>query len=151
MDPVSVAGLVAAAVAAVSGVSAARAARETVTLTTRARREDQLLRLAQALIEVTIAAEDYPRGNLGAAAGRYEPFDEAQRQLKRAAALSIVGLGAEVSDPVIELLANDAWKHPNIAMFKAREALEKVNDEAEALARTEGGPWVGSLKRSDSS
>jgi hypothetical protein len=123
-----------AAIAAVASVVAARAAAQTVRLAERARREDQMRRLAEALIEVMIAAEDYPRGDLGAAQSGYEPFDNAQRQLKRATGLSILGLSASVSEPVTDLMEKDAWKRPDIALYKAHKAYEQLGAEADAVA-----------------
>src|SRR5436305_4814028 len=110
MNTASVLALIFAFVAAIASVVAALGAMQTVRLARASRREEQLRRLADALIDMMVAAEDYPRDSLGAAASRYEPFDSAQRQLKRATGLSILGLGTDVSEPVVELLRKEAWQ-----------------------------------------
>src|SRR5690348_589623 len=109
MDAVSVFALLFAFVAAVASVVAALAAVQAVRLTRLTRDEDNARRLAEALIAVMTAAENYPK-TLGAAAGRDEAFNSAIDQLKRATALSILGLSADVSEPVLALLEKDAWK-----------------------------------------
>lgn len=135
MDWVSGLGLLFAAIAAVASVIAVFAAIYTIGLTRQSQQEDRVRRLAEALIAVMTASEDYPGGgNVGGPVGRYEPFDEAIRQLKQTVALSILGLSADVTEPLIDLLKKNAWRHPNIALFNAHKAFESLNTQREAAA-----------------
>jgi hypothetical protein len=94
------------AIAAVASVLAVLAALATVRLTINFRREERLRHLAEALTFVVTTAEDHPGPNGPApeVAVADALLEEALHHLDRVVALSLLGLSAQVSRPVLELM-----------------------------------------------
>lgn len=113
-------------VAALAALVAAVAALVTVWLTIGYRREERLRNLAEALIAVVSAAEDHPKhpGTVSPAADAH--LREALRQLDRVVALSLLGLSAQISDPVLQLMEPSVRTDPQRVFALGTRAFERL-------------------------
>jgi hypothetical protein len=115
---VSVLGLLFAFFAAVAAGIAARAAVKTVSLTIQYRHDEQVRRLAEALVALRRIAEQMPGYADPRNRPRSQAFDDAQLELERAAAVPMFAANEAVED----LLSADAWRAPKAAARCANDA-----------------------------
>lgn len=118
-------------VAAVASVLAVFAALATVWLTISYRREERLRHLAEALTFVVTTAEDHPgpSGPAHEVAMADARLEQALRQLDRVVALSLLGLSAQVSKPVLELMDPSMRADPRGAFMYGTRAFQQLLEE----------------------
>jgi hypothetical protein len=117
-------------IAAVASVFATIAALATVKLTVGYRREERLRVLAEALTNVVVAAEDFPGfSDRVALVAASKQLTEALRQLDRVAALSLLGLSAQISEPIIALMDPSVRRKPKLAFALGTQAFERLLEE----------------------
>jgi len=118
-------------IAALACVLAVFAALATVRLTINYRREERLRRLAEALTFVVTTAEDHPGpdGPAPEVAAADARLKEALRQLDRVVALSLLGLSAQISKPVLELMDPSMRSDPRGAFMYGTQAFQQLLEE----------------------
>lgn len=118
-------------IAAAASVVAVLAALATVRLTINYRREERLRHLAEALTFVVTTAEDHPgpNGPASEVASANARLAEALRQLDRVVALSLLGLSAQISKSVLELMDTSMRTDPTGAFAFGTQAFERLLEE----------------------
>jgi hypothetical protein len=118
-------------IAAVASVLAVFAALATVRLTINYRREERLRHLAEALTFGVTTAEDHPgpNGPTLEVAVADAHLEAALRQLDRVVALSLLGLSAQISKPVLELMDPSMRADPRGAFMYGTQAFQQLLEE----------------------
>lgn len=111
-------------IAAAASLVAAGCALATVRQAAQLRREERLRTLAEALIAMVSATEKNP--GHGIDAGWDARVAEAMRQVEQAAGLSLLGLGAAITEPFLDLLDPMIRDDPPRLFLHATRAFQQL-------------------------